>query len=288
MGGYEPQQMNEKGQITSVNRSEKTVIGAAGKVVETPYFDAAAIEKAQPAVPLKEIRATRSWPRATLLTIAIASGLAGGVIGGLLPTLFLKDNASTQTAAPQHASAETTIAEEDTPSSVPSVATDNHEQRLSESPEEVGDTSGAKSVAEEPTDAGDTSQRGVPKDLEASLRGALNDWVAATNARDIDRQMIFYNPVVEAFYRSRNASSADVRRDKARVFERASSIDIRAGAPDIRLSPDGRTAIMRFHKRYEIVGGGVDRRGEVVQELRWQRIKGEWRIISERDLRVVR
>jgi ketosteroid isomerase-like protein len=286
MGGYDPQQMNEKGQITSVNRSEKTTIGAAGKAVETPYFDAAAIEKAQPAVPLKEIRAGRSWSASALLTIAIVSGLAGGVIGGLLPTLFLKDNASTQTAAPQHTSAET--AEEQTPASVPGVAQDNRELGLSERPEAVVETSAAKSIAEVQTDAGDTNQSGVPKDLETTLRGALNDWVAAANARDIDRQMIFYNPVVEAFYRSRNASSADVRRDKARVFERASSIDIRTGAPDIRLSPDGRTAIMRFHKQYEIVGGGEDRRGEVVQELRWQLIKGEWRITSERDLRVVR
>jgi ketosteroid isomerase-like protein len=280
--------MDEKGQITSANRSEKTTIGAAGKAVETPYFDAAAIEKAQPAVPLKEIRAARSWPASALLTIAIVSGLAGGVIGGLLPALFLKDNASKQTAAPQHTSAETAVSAEDTQASVQGVAQDNHEPGLSEKPEEVVETSAAKSIAEVQTDALGTGQSGVPKDLETTLRGALNDWVAATNARDIDRQMIFYNPVVEAFYRSRNASSADVRRDKARVFERASSIDIRTGTPDIRLSPDGRTAIMRFHKQYEIVGGREDRRGEVVQELRWRRIKGEWRIISERDLRVVR
>lgn len=287
MGGYDPQQMSEKDQTTSVNSPEKTAIGASGKAVETPYFDAAAIEKAQPAVPLKEIRAGRSWPATTLLTIALVSGLAGGIIGGLLPALFLKDKASTQTAAPQHTSTETTAAEEDTPpASVQTVAQDNRGQGSSESPEAAGDTSVAKSVADEQTDG--VSRSVVPKDLEMTLRGALNDWVAATNARDIDRQMMFYNPVVEAFYRSRNASSADVRRDKARVFERASSIDIRTGAPDIRLSPDGRTAIMLFHKRYEIVGGGEDRRGEVVQELRWQRVKGEWRITSERDLRVVR
>jgi hypothetical protein len=100
--------------------------------------------------------------------------------------------------------------------------------------------------------------------------------------------MSFYNRVVGSFYRLRNASLADVRADKERVFERASSIDIRAGAPDIRLSADGRTAIMRFRKQYAIAGGGEDRRGEVVQELRWQRADGQWRIVSERDLRVVR
>lgn len=261
MGGFGSDQMNEKRQITSVNRSEKTSAGERERTVVTPYFDAAAIEKAKPAVPLKEVRARNSWPTTALITIAILSGLAGGVIGGLLPALFLKEKAVPQTAASQQASADSAVAEEDTPAPVRSDNQNVQEHGLKATPEAAGET---------------------------PLRDALDDWVAATNARDINRQMTFYNPVVETFYRSRNASRADVRADKARVFERASSIDIRTGAPDIRLSADGRTAIMRFHKRYEIVGGGEDRRGEVVQELRWQRINGEWRITSERDLRVVR
>ena len=260
-GGFGSNQMNEKGQNTSVNRSEKTSAGEREKTVVTPYFDAAAIKKAQPAVPIKEVRARNSWPTTALITIAILSGLAGGVIGGLLPTLFLEERAAPQAAAAQQTSADDGSAEEDTPAPVRSDNQDNQEQGLKATPETVEET---------------------------PLRDALNDWVAATNARDIDRQMMFYNPVVETFYRSRNASRADVRAEKARVFERASSIDIRTGAPDIKLSADGRTAIMRFHKQYAIEGGGEDRRGEVVQELRWQRINGEWRIIGERDLRVVR
>lgn len=262
--------MDEKGQNTSVNRSEKTSAGEREKAVATPYFDAAAIEKAQPAVPLEEIRARNSWPTTALLTVAILSGLAGGVIGGLLPTLFLKEK-----AAPQQTSADSAVNEDDTP---PASARNNNQ---------VGETADTNGAAEEEQTSNER-QGAAPKEMKATLRTALNDWVAATNARDIDRQMTFYNPVVEAFYRSRNASREDVRRDKERVFERASSIDIRTSAPDIRLSADGRTATMRFHKRYEIVGGGEDRRGEVVQELRWQRINGEWRITSERDLRVVR
>jgi ketosteroid isomerase-like protein len=276
MGGFGSDQMNDKSQNTSVNRSEKTSAGEREKTVATPYFDAAAIEKAQPAVPLEEVRARNSWPTTALLITAILSGLVGGVMGGLLPGLFLKDQAATQTAASQQASADTAVAEEDTPAP----AQNNNQV------EETPSTNGG--APEEQTGSETAGRGAAPKETEATLREALNDWVAATNARDIDRQMMFYNPVVEAFYRSRNASREEVRRDKERVFERASSIDIRTGAPDIRLSADGRTAIMRFHKRYAITGGGEDRRGEVVQELRWQRINGEWRITSERDLRVVR
>jgi hypothetical protein len=92
---------------------------------------------------------------------------------------------------------------------------------------------------------------------------------------------------MNAFYRRRNVSVAEVGADRARVFERAHSINIQAEAPSIQLDPDGQTATMLFRKRYAIAGGGEDRSGEVVQELRWQRINGRWRIISERDVRVV-
>ena len=53
------------------------------------------------------------------------------------------------------------------------------------------------------------------------------------------------------------------------------------------MSRDGRTAVMRFRKRYQITGGEGARSGEVLQELRWRRTDGGWRIVSERDLRVL-
>ena len=54
------------------------------------------------------------------------------------------------------------------------------------------------------------------------------------------------------------------------------------------LSRDGNQATILFRKRYNIEGEGVERRGEVVQELRWQRVNGQWRIVGERDVKVVR
>jgi ketosteroid isomerase-like protein len=127
------------------------------------------------------------------------------------------------------------------------------------------------------------------KQAAAPLNGALAEWVAATNARDIDRQMGFYAPTVGAYYRARGVSREFVRADKARVFQHADVVDVRAvGEPDVRINTDGRTATMRFLKQYVIKGGGQDRQGEVVQELRWRLTGGEWRIVSERDVRVVR
>ncbi len=129
--------------------------------------------------------------------------------------------------------------------------------------------------------------RGPGGTEEAELRGALDEWIAATNARDIGRQMDFYGETVGAFYLTRNVPREAVRAEKTRVFGSADAIDIRAGRPAVRLSRDGQTATMRFRKKYSIAGGGNDRRGEVVQELRWRRTKDGWKIVSERDLRVI-
>jgi ketosteroid isomerase-like protein len=121
-----------------------------------------------------------------------------------------------------------------------------------------------------------------------ALRSALDEWVRATNERDIARQMEFYAPQLEAFYLTRNVPRAAVRAEKQRVFARASVIDVRAEAPEIVLGGAGRTAVMRFRKQYEIANGARSRRGEVVQELRWRRTPAGWKITSERDVRVLR
>ncbi len=121
-----------------------------------------------------------------------------------------------------------------------------------------------------------------------TLRAALDEWIGATNARDIDRQMTFYLPTLAAYYLKRTVPRAAVQAEKARVFAKADTIDIRAAEPEILLRDDGRTAVMRFRKAYVIAGGGQDRRGEVIQELRWQRTPEGWRISSERDVRVLR
>ena len=119
------------------------------------------------------------------------------------------------------------------------------------------------------------------------LRKALVEWIAATNNRDIDRQMTFYVPRLRAYYLTRNTSRSFVREEKARVFANADVIDIRAEEPEIIFQDGGRTAIMRYRKKYRVDNGRRSRRGNVIQELRWQRVGQEWRIFSERDIKVL-
>jgi ketosteroid isomerase-like protein len=120
-----------------------------------------------------------------------------------------------------------------------------------------------------------------------ALRASLDRWIDSTNQRDINGQMAFYMPQLQAFYLVRNASLNAVRAEKTRVFARAKSIDIRAAEPEIIFQDGGRTAVMRFRKKYSVVNGTRNQRGEVVQELRWRRTPGGWKIFSERDIRVI-
>ena len=120
------------------------------------------------------------------------------------------------------------------------------------------------------------------------LRATLNEWINATNKLDIEKQMSFYMPQLKAFYLSRNTARNAVRQEKIRAFAGAKSIDIRAAEPEIIFQDGGRTAIMRFRKKYSIENASNRRSGEVVQELRWQQTEGSWKISSERDIKVIR
>lgn len=126
----------------------------------------------------------------------------------------------------------------------------------------------------------------IGNDEAVTVREALNQWIEATNRRDIEKQMSFYMAELEAFYLARNASRNSVRAEKVRLSA-AKSIDIRAEEPEIIFQDGGRTAIMRFRKKYRVENKSKISRGEVVQELRWQRTSGGWRIFSERDIKVI-
>ena len=131
------------------------------------------------------------------------------------------------------------------------------------------------------------AQSGPRDDQQGALKTALADWVATTNSQDVAKQMAFYAPVVERYYLRKNFSRQAVREDKKRLAERASLVNVTVGDPDITYDREGRRAVMRFRKQYNIEGSRLSR-GEVMQELKWAKTGEGWRIVSERDVRVIR
>ncbi len=137
-----------------------------------------------------------------------------------------------------------------------------------------------------PAASPDARSTRINSDDAVTVREALSQWIEATNRRNIEKQMSFYMPELKSFYLARNASRNSVRVEKVRLSA-AKSIDIRAEEPEIIFQDSGRTAVMRFRKKYKVEDKSRIRRGEVVQELRWQRTGGGWRIFSERDIKVI-
>lgn len=122
----------------------------------------------------------------------------------------------------------------------------------------------------------------------AALRTALDDWLAATNARSLEGVMNYYMPSMETYYLAHGVSRATVRADKAQMLATPGTLSVRrTGEPQISISPDGRTATVIFHKPFVLGANEQQRSGEVVQELRWQKTPQGWRIVGERDLEVV-
>ncbi|HEY0004958.1 MAG TPA: nuclear transport factor 2 family protein [Pyrinomonadaceae bacterium] len=261
---------------------------------DEPHFDSGAMRGARPAVPLSRLRDRQSWPPRWMIIAGVLIGLALGAESAYLLALHAeRQKAQTQTAQQQSRPAVEQPAQNASEANTSAQTTQTNGAEGMVNPVTGAREAGEKqsvdksSVEErERAFAGSDTEAGLD-DAKSSLRSALNDWVEATNARDVNRQMSFYQQKVNAFYLTRNVSREAVRAEKARVLGSAEIVDIRVGNPEIKLSQDGRTATMRFRKRYNIAGGGQDRSGEVVQELRWRREGGKWNIVSERDLKVL-
>jgi ketosteroid isomerase-like protein len=267
-----------------VSPTEETVPLEGERVISPPRFDEKSVQHAQPAVPLTLGARARSWPL-WVIVLCVLGGVVGGVLGGLALTFYQRDGGPTAARrmpadAPGGAVVSPAAVVEPSPQAsqpeaVPAAAVEPTPLAPTQEPA-TDNTAPKKEVA--------NAEAGA--DVQSELRSALGGWLAATNQRDVGRQMDFYAPKVEAFYLARNASRESVRAEKARLFSRASSVNVEAAPPEIRLSPDGRTAVMRFRKRYRI-DGADSRAGEVLQELRWRRTDTGWKIVGERDLRVL-
>ena len=266
-----------------VSPTERTVPNDPERTIASPRFDEKSVQSARPAVPLTLRAKARTWPLAVVVTCVLA-GLAGGLLGGVA----LMKYQGRRLRSEQTADSQRPNASQQTPTPQSEQTTDGQQASVNQqaASNQVADGEQPADAAQPSTDdegGGDSRVEEAGPGARAELRAALDGWVAATNARDVGGQMKFYAPTVSAFYLSRNASREDVRAEKSRLFSQARAVDVRASKPDIRLGRDGSTAVMRFRKRYRI----DDRGGEVLQELRWRRTDAGWRIVGERDLRVI-
>jgi len=266
----------ERGNFGSdVSPTDNTVPIDAERTVASPRFDGKSVQRARPAVPLAPRGKARAWPLAIVFACVLA-GLAGGLLGGIALMKYQGSNSQTEPPTGEGQAKPDQQSADNRQGATSQQAADGR-AAINPTPDAARPSTNEEGVANSDGEAVKAT------DARSELRAALDGWVAATNARDVEGQIKFYAPNVEAFYLSRNASRAAVREEKARLFSRARAVDVRASEPEISLGRDGRTAVMRFRKRYRI----DERGGEVLQELRWRLTDSGWRIVGERDLRVI-
>ena len=263
-----------------------TVEDEAEETLVRPRFDEEAVRQARPAIAVTT-RGEPGWSR-IFFTVAVVAGLLGGILGSILTVRYLSAEPATVTQEKIGPPATAPARESNPVESAPQLpAPDNGGEKpqsaAAEAPADLQTPIPPRDLSAEAT--GEARDR---DDDRRELRQAFDSWLEATNQQDIDRQMDFYNSTVNRYYRTRGASTEAVRAEKSRVFGRANTVSVEAGEPSVTLSRDGNQATILFRKRYNIEGEGVERRGEVVQELRWQRVNGQWRIVGERDVKVVR
>ncbi|MDQ6893782.1 MAG: hypothetical protein M3167_14010 [Acidobacteriota bacterium] len=129
--------------------------------------------------------------------------------------------------------------------------------------------------------------RPTPSDpSQRAVRAALDAWVSSTNSRNLSEQMRSYMPRLTVFYQQRNVSRDLVRRVKSELFALGPAT-IQMGDPEITVTKDRRAATTRFRKDYDVGSTRGRRRGAVLQELKWVHSDQGWKIVSERDAKVL-
>ena len=270
--------MAQHEQDAQVNHSADADYQPAPGYMTPPTFGEESVHNARPAVPLQN-QTAKLARKAPAFLLLLAAGIAGGLLALFAITSYQRRStvrtAEVSNVPPAAIQAAKSTAE------TPDTGTETVGSAPARAVDQVGGAESANSAESRQNESDGQAAR-------QSLHVALGSWLATTNARDVERHMNFYGPEVNAFYRARNVSRKAVRAEKEQLFNRAGAIDVRAGAPEIALARDGKTATMRFRKDYVIENGdGRRRSGAVLQELRWRLTPNGWKIVGERDVRVL-
>ncbi len=120
-------------------------------------------------------------------------------------------------------------------------------------------------------------------DTESAISRAVGDWRENLRDKRLDGHMRLYADRLETYFRKSDVSSSFVRSDVSRLFQKYDSFNIEISNLRISGTPGG-DAVATFDSDFRFVGTKTHA-GKVHSELRWRNINGEWKIVSQRDLR---
>jgi ketosteroid isomerase-like protein len=122
--------------------------------------------------------------------------------------------------------------------------------------------------------------------IKSDLENAVEDWKSAIEAFDVDANLASYADSVD-YYKGGKVSRAKIKQDKEKALTVYDTINITLKDVEITPDPSGERATATFNKEWDFENSDKRNRGEVKQQLIFAKISGKWKIISEKDLKVL-
>lgn len=124
-----------------------------------------------------------------------------------------------------------------------------------------------------------------PQDVKKEVAEDIYAWTSLAEARNLNAYIGKYANRVD-YYRKRNASFDFVKRDKQKAFRAYNDIKIDLSRMNIEVDSSGEGATAAFDKQWSFSGPEKSTKGKVRSQLKFKKIGGEWKITSEKDLKI--
>jgi hypothetical protein len=124
---------------------------------------------------------------------------------------------------------------------------------------------------------------------EQGVQLLLREWTDSVKAKDLAKNVDCYAPVLETYFLKHNISRDLVEADKSRAFNATTQIKIYE-LSDIAIDfQSSANATVKFKKSWDTnLSSGKEFSGEEIAELGLTLLDGRWKIVSERELQILR
>lgn len=113
----------------------------------------------------------------------------------------------------------------------------------------------------------------------------INAWKASSEAHDLDVHMQHYAEKVN-YYNKNNVSRSIVKNDRSKAYEKYPVIKIFLSNMSFKLGAADESIIAEFDKEWLFQNDQKKSTGKVKSQLKLSKINGQWKITSEKDLKV--
>ncbi len=133
-----------------------------------------------------------------------------------------------------------------------------------------------------------------PAELEAAkkeVESTIYGWKSSAESHNLDANVSNYADTVD-YYKGGKISKSKLKASKDPAYKKYDSIEIEIKNMKVTADPTGDKATVTFDKDWDFAGVDKDgkdviNRGSVQQQLVLNKVNGKWKIVSEKDVKVI-